>query len=202
MAFAIPAGLSTLLTIGGTIAGIAGAVVSTSATISANNYQKEVARRNAELMNKNAERAGDAAQQAQIQQDQATAALLGEQIAAQSASGLKLGGRSQMLTRKSARELGRLDALTIRNEGDVNVFNYRMMAQDETDKIKFLSQANNYALLGGFLDAASIGLKGVQSLGTQGTTGLFGNQKKPFSANSYVRKNSGGFGSGGLKFAR
>lgn len=202
MAFAIPAGLSTLLTIGATVAGIAGAVVSTSATIAANNYQAEVAKRNADLMNKNAERAGAAAQQAQIQQDQATAALLGEQIAAQSASGLKLGGRSQMLTRKSARELGRLDAMTIRNEGDVNVFNYRMMAQDETEKIKFLNQASGYALLGGFLDAASVGLTGLKGLGSQGTTGLFGQTKKPFSADAFVRKSSAGANSGGLKFAR
>lgn len=198
MAFAIPAGLSTLLTIAGIGVGIAGAVASTSATISANNYQKQVAARQAEIMNTNAERAGQAAQQAQIQQDQQTAALLGEQLATQSASGLKIGGKSQMLTRKSARELGRLDALTVRDAGDVEVFNYRMLAQDEADKIKYLNQANGTALLTGFLDAASVGLTGLKNLSAPGS--LLGSTK--IIKNTSLLK-TGSFGSGGgLKFAR
>lgn len=195
MAFAIPAGLSTLLTVAGIGVGLAGAVASTSATIQANNYQKEVARRQAVIMNANAERAGQAAQQAQIQQDQQTAALLGEQLAAQSASGLKVGGKSQMLTRKSARQLGRLDALTVRDAGDVEVFNYRMLAQDETEKIKYLNQANGTALLTGFLDAASVGLTGFKNLSSHSS--LLGQTK-----NTSLIK-IGSFGaSGGLKFAR
>lgn len=159
MAFAAPA-----LAVIGTVAAIGGAVVSTAATIQANNYQAQVAKRNAELMNANAERAVQRSQQEQLQKDQETRALLGEQIAAQSASGLKLGGRSQILTRKSARMLGRLDALNIRTAGDTEAFNYRMMAQDEYDKIKFLGQSNNFALASGFLNAISAGATGFSNL--------------------------------------
>jgi hypothetical protein len=142
---------------------LAGVAASTSATISANNYQAQVAQRNADLMNENARRAIDVAQQEQIQQDQKTRGLLGEQVAAQSASGLKLGGRSYMLTRKSARQLGRLDALNIRQDGDITAFNYRMAAQDNLDQITQLKSANKTALLSGFLDAASVGLTGLKS---------------------------------------
>ena len=181
MAFAIPAGISTFLTIAGTAAAVGGAIISTSAALQANKYQQQVASRQAAQMEENARRAGFAAQVQQEDQDRAARALIGEQIAAQSASGLKLGGKSQMLTRKSARELSRLDALNIRQAGDVEVYNYRMMAQDKFDELKFLKQQSGSILLSGFLDAASAGISGVSKLPgvTQGLAsgGLLGARK-------------------------
>lgn len=144
MAFAaIPAGLSTLLTIASVGVGIAGVVASTSATIQANNYQAQIAERNRQLMEINAQRAVERASLAQQQQDEQTKALLGQQIAAQSASGLSLYGGSAMLTRKSARELGRMDAIRVKEAGDIEAFNYRMAAADALDQIKFYQSANS-----------------------------------------------------------
>lgn len=167
-----------------------GAVVNTAATISANNYQKKVAEKNRQLMLENAKRAEQQAQADQLAKDWENRALLGEQIAAQSASGLKLGGRSQLLTRKSARELGRLDALNIRYAGDVEAWNYKQLADGETDKIKQLSSANNFALLSGFLDVASAGIGGLANKSTQSIFGATKSNlgtKTPFANGAQVR---------------
>lgn len=158
MAFAAP-----LLPLISTVVGVAGVATSVMSQLSANAYQKQVAQKSAAVAEVNASRATQAAQAAQMQQDQETRALLGEQLAAQSASGLKLGGRSQMLTRKSARILGRMDAVAIREAGDVEAWNYRQIAAENYDKVKFLQQSSNFALFGGFLDAATVGIAGVKA---------------------------------------
>lgn len=200
MAFAaIPAGLSTLLTIAGTAAAVGGAIISTSAQLQANKYQQEVAARNAALMEENAQRAGFAAQVAQQDQDRAARALIGEQIAAQSASGLKLGGKSQMLTRKSARELARLDALNIRQAGDIEVYNYQQMAQDKYEELKYLKNQSGSILLSGFLDVASAGITGLSKLPESQLNGLFGARK---TVNYTSKIGTGPWGSTGLRFAR
>lgn len=168
--------------------GVAGAAVSAAATISANNYQKKVAERNRQLALENAKRAETQAQADQLSQDMKTRELLGQQIAAQSASGLKLGGRSQMLTRKAARELGRMDALNIRREGDVARWNYEQIANDETEKIKQFNSANGFALLSGFLDAAGAGISGLSNKSTLSLLGgsrLAG--KTPFANGASIR---------------
>lgn len=195
MAFAaIPAGLSTLLTIASIGVGIAGVAASTSAAMQANNYQQQVLERNRLLMEENAQRAIHASQQAQIQQDDQTRALLGEQLATQSASGLKLGGRSQVLTRKSARMLGRLDAETIRQAGEIEAYNFRQAAEDAATEGKFLKQQQGSILLSGFLDAASVGLTGLRSAPTQ-LSSLMGGRK------SSIASTTGGYKSN-LRFAR
>jgi hypothetical protein len=168
--------------------GVASAAVGAAATISANNYQKQVAQRNKALALENARRAETQAQADQLAQDMKTRELLGQQIATQSASGLKLGGRSQMLTRKAARELGRMDALNVRREGDVTRWNYEQIANDEASKIKQYNSANGFALLSGFLDAAGAGVSGLSSKSTQSLLGgskLAG--KTPFAQGASIR---------------
>lgn len=193
MAFAaIPAGLSTLLTIASVGVGIAGVVASTSATIQANNYQAQIAERNRQLMEINAQRAVERASLAQQQQDEQTKALLGQQIAAQSASGLSLYGGSAMLTRKSARELGRMDAIRVKEAGDIEAFNYRMAAADALDQIKFYQSANSSALLSGFLDAASVGITGLRNMPPTSLSSLLGGRKVSATGSA-----TGGLGVGG-----
>lgn len=200
MALAIPAGLSTLLTLAGTAAAIGGTIISTTSALQANAYQQQVLARQAAQLEENAQRATYASQVNQQQQDMQTRALLGEQIAAQSASGLKLGGKSQMLTRKSARELGRLDALNIRQAGDVEAYNFRMIAQDKYDELKFTKGQVGSILLSGFLDAASAGITGLRGLPTSEVGSLLGARKA--TANYTSKIGTGPWGSTGLKFAR
>jgi hypothetical protein len=200
MAFA--AGIAPILQVIGTVAAVGSAVVGTAATISANNYQAQIAKRNAELMEINAQRAVQRSQTEQLAQDQQTRALLGEQLAAQSASGLKLGGKSQMLTRKSARMLGRLDAINVRDQGNVEAFNYRMMAADEMDKIKFLNQSSGFALLSGFLDAAGSGASGLANLKPGTLQSVFGGTKPKTSAlGSSLFVSKTGYNTGALKLS-
>lgn len=158
MAFA-PAAFAALPTILGVIStgvAIAGVVASTSAATQRANFEAQVAERNRAVMEDNATRAQYNAQVQQAESDRIARGLIGEQIAAQSASGLKLGGRSQMLTRKSAKELARLDALNIRQAGDVEAHNYRIGAEDAALAAGFARQTASNALTEGFLTGAGV----------------------------------------------
>lgn len=152
MAFApVALTIPTLLTGISTAVGVVGAIMSASASAQAAQYQAAIYQRQEEVNKINAARAIETAQQQQLEQDQQTRAFLGEQLAAQSASGLRIGGGSAMLTRKSARELGRLDALNIRQAGEVEAYNWKVGAADAAASASFAKmQANNSLLEGAF----------------------------------------------------
>lgn len=156
---AVGLGLSAI----GTAIGVFGAIQSANATAQSQMYQSQVAERQRQINLMNAQRAADRAKQEQVQTDDQTRALLGEQIAAQSASGLKLGGRSQMLTRKSARQLGRLDALNVIHAGQIEAYNYRVAAEDSAGEARFLRQSASNSALTGWLDAGSTLIGGIRS---------------------------------------
>lgn len=99
-AAALGGSLATALSVGGAaLTGVMG--------MQQSNYQAKVLRNNAEVEKQNAGRASDAAQMEQIRSDHEYAALLGEQMAAQSASGLDVFGRSQLKVRDQTRQVGR-----------------------------------------------------------------------------------------------
>lgn len=118
-------------------------------------YQAKVAQANADIAAENAKRAIERAQIEQIDQDTETLAMLGEQEAAQSASGISITGRSAVRTRATARRLGRRDALNVRQAGEIEAYNYL------TDEMNFKAQAKGSQLsawssmVGGVLGAAS-----------------------------------------------
>jgi hypothetical protein len=172
MAFApaVIAALPTILTVASTAIGVVGVLSSASANAQAMNYQAMVAERQEEINKQNADRAIATSQQQQAEQDDQTRALLGEQIAAQSASGLRLGGGSAMLTRKSARELGRLDALNIRQAGEVEAYNWKVGAQDAALAAGFSKMQANNSLTEGFLTGAGTLIGGMSKLNFPKTT--------------------------------
>lgn len=157
--------LLTLLSVG---VGVAGVVVQTSAAVQAANYQAEIAKRNSIIQEENAKRAIDRSQQEQIDQDRKTAFFLGQQVATQSASGLKLGGKSFMLTRKSSRELGRMDALNVRQAGDLEAYNFRVMSEDSAAAAQFARQQASSSLLEGAFGVGSSLIGGAGKLYDQG----------------------------------
>lgn len=155
MAFApVALTIPTILTGVSTAVGVVGAIMSANAAAQSANYQAAIAERQAEVNRINAARAIETSQQQQLEQDQQTRAFLGEQIAAQSASGLRIGGGSAMLTRKSARELGRLDALNIRQAGEVEAYNWKVGAEDAAASAGFAKMQANNSLLEGFMTGA------------------------------------------------
>lgn len=185
MAFA-PAAFAALPTILGVIStgvAIAGVVASTSAATQQANFQAMIADRNKAVMEDNAVRAQYASQVQQEESDRVARGLIGEQIAAQSASGLKIGGRSAMLTRKSAKQLARMDALNIRQAGDIEAHNYRIGAEDAALQAGFARQTASNALAEGFLTGVGTLVGGASNflstskLGT--TTSIFGGRKTP-----------------------
>lgn len=162
-----PAALAALAIVG-TVASVAGIAVQTSAAVNAANYQAQVAERNKAIQLDNANRAIARSQQEQEDQDRKNAFLYGQQTAVQAASGLKLGGRSFLLTRKSARELGRLDSLNVRQAGELEAYNYKVLSEDSAAAAGFARSQANSSLLEGFLSAGSSIIGGAGKVSTLG----------------------------------
>lgn len=148
-------GLGTAVSAFGSIAsGIAGA--------NAAKYQAQVAEFNAKIATDNARMARERSQEQQMEQDMLTMGQLGEQEAIQSATGL--GGRSQMLTRKAAIQLGRQDALRVIKSGEMDAWNFENQASAARAEASAASARASSSMLGGFLGAASSLVSGASAL--------------------------------------
>lgn len=118
-------------------------------------YQAEVAKMNEDIAKDNARRAEERADiEAEDFSRFETTGLLGEQEAAQSASGLTLTGKSAIRTRATARALGRRDALNIVQGGKIEGYNYRTQAANFRAEADAAKMSGTASLLGGFLGAA------------------------------------------------
>lgn len=150
--------MAALAAIGSIISGVMGMAQAS--------YQAKVANMNAEIAKDNAKRAIERTQVEAKDQDALTKEMIGEQIAAQSASGLSLTGGSAMRTRASARRLGRRDTLNVHQAGELEAYQYK------TDAMNFKAQAAAHKmggisnLLGSFFQAGSSLIGGAQSSGS------------------------------------
>lgn len=142
----------TMAAIATTLA-VGSAVVEGISGFQAGRYRAAVAGANQKTAEENARRAIDRAQVEQQEQDVLTLATLGEQEAVQSASGLSLGSKSFMLTRKRAKNLGRLDALNVRQAGEVEAYNYRTEAMNFAAENQAARSDAAGALVGGLFKA-------------------------------------------------
>lgn len=136
-------------------------------------YQSEVAKNNAAVAKQNAimasARAGIQAQENDLQ----TKALLGEQVAAQAASGVSLSGRSQFLTRQTARLLGRRDTENILAAGSAERSNFLTQARQFKAESKMANVSKWLGAAGGVLDAAT-GAASAKMAGAKLPTSLVG----------------------------
>lgn len=132
-----------------------GMIQSGNAQAQAASYQAQVADHNAKIADDNARRAIERSQIAQQNQDQLTRAQLGTQEALQGASGLSMGGGSQILTRKSAAQLGRLDALNVRQEGEIERYNFQTQAENQRSEAGLSRMRGENAKTAGYLGAFS-----------------------------------------------
>lgn len=156
-ALAIPfltstAGVSAALT--GVGAGVAGL-----SAIESGNYQAAVAKNNAAIATENAGRASEAAQRQLMRSDQDYRALLGEQLAAQGASGFDILGRSQSEARALTERTGRLAAMDITQQGDTAA------RQSLQEAANFRGQGKQ-AQLQGYVSGVSDLLQGASDVGT------------------------------------
>lgn len=144
-------GLSAALT-----AGSAG--LSAISSIQAGNYQAAVAKNNARIAEENAAKTSEAAQRTAMRSDQDYAALLGEQLAAQGASGLDILGRSQEAARALTGRTGRQAAMDITLEGAAGA---RRSLQEAAN---FRAEGRQAALQG-YVSGAGALLKGASDVG-------------------------------------
>lgn len=154
MAFAAPLIplIPTLLTAGSAAIGAVSAVQS-------GNYQAAVAKNNARIAEENAAQQSEAAQREAMRSDQDYRALLGEQLAAQGASGLDILGRSQIGARKLTKQVGRRAAMDIIDEGEAGA---RRSLQEAAN---FRSEGKQ-AKLQGYLTGGARLLQGASDVGT------------------------------------
>lgn len=148
----------------GSFLSAAGTVASGVSALAAGNYQKQVADMNASIAKQNAARAEERGQIVQQETDNRTAAFIGQQEAAQSASGISLGSRSAIATRRTARQLGRLDALNVRQGADVEAYNYQVDAVNQKAQGQMAQNAGVGTLIGSFFKAGGSLVGGSNSV--------------------------------------
>lgn len=151
-------GLSTL----GTALSVGSSIFGGIAQNNASKYQAAIAENNATIARDNAYKASQTAQEQQIQSDNEVAALIGQQEATQSASGLSTTGRSQMLTRRAAARIGRSDAQNIINAGRTESGNFLQQEADFRGEAAQARATGKTAMIGGLLNAGASFVGGAQ----------------------------------------
>ena len=126
-------------------------------SIQQGNYQAAVGRNNARIAEENAARISEAAQGEALRSDQDYRALLGEQLAAQGASGFDVLGRSQVAARELTNRTGRRAAVDITDEGRAGA---RRSLQEAAN---FRGEARQ-AKLQGYISAAGQLAQGANSM--------------------------------------
>jgi hypothetical protein len=163
MAFAPALGaISSVASIGGTIAGGMGQQQQSGATAAEANYRAQVARNNQIIAEQNARYATQAGRTNAQAQDFATRAALGQATAAQGASGIDVASGSPTEVRSSIQQLGRLKTLDEIQKADLEAYGYKQKASDfgaeaglQTYKAQSAQAAKGPALFGTILGGAS-----------------------------------------------
>lgn len=131
------------------------------------NYQRQVARNNEVIAKQNANRASDAAQIEQMRSDREYASTLGQQLAAQSASGLDVLGVSQLGVRKQTARVGLEAAQDIRRKGESTTAGYFNQAAGYAGDANAAKSSGISSLIG----------SGFKAAGALYDGGLFGKAK-------------------------
>lgn len=152
------------------VLGVVGSLVSTVGAISQASYQAAVARNNAEIARQNAGLAAERTQEQAKSNDEKTAALIGEQLAVQSASGLDSSKGSTLRVRQSTNRLGRQDTLNIRKQGSYDIQNYLQQAANFDAEAGAASTNTALAGLSGAVDVASGLMKSPSLISSASTT--------------------------------
>jgi prolyl-tRNA editing enzyme YbaK/EbsC (Cys-tRNA(Pro) deacylase) len=162
--------IPTALAVGSLAVGTIGAGVSAYGSIEAGeansaaaNYQSQVSANNAIIAQQNAQYA-TAAGEAQVTQSQLkTAAVVGAIKTNQAASGLDVNSGSNVDVQSSAKELGELDALTIRNAAAKQAYGYQVGAYSDVASSQLQSAQSQQALTAGMYGAGTSILGGAAS---------------------------------------
>lgn len=161
---AILATIGTVASVASVGLNVVGSIVGAAGKMDAAQQAADTAAKNKKIAEENAQRTLVIAQENQFDVDQETAALLGEQEAIQAGSGLSLDSGSFIQTRASARQLGRIDALNVREAGVIQAEAYRNEGDAYAAEVVAARKAKGNALLGGFLGVGTSLVGGAQQL--------------------------------------
>lgn len=138
-------------------------LVSGIAGFTTSQYQSMVAKNNAKIAEENARRAVDEGQQEKIDNDFEIRALLGEQTAVQSGSGLALSSRSAQAVRRSTRLIGEQEGQRIMDKTMQEAKNFKQQAADFKAESRAHKVTGAFDLAGGVLGAAASVAGGVSN---------------------------------------
>ena len=145
--------LTTMLMLGSTLLGAAGAVQQGKAAQQSANYNAKVADMNAKISERQARDAVERGQMEEQQQRMKTAQILGQQRAAMAANGVDLTFGSPLDTLVDTATMGELDALTIRANTYREERDIRQQGNNQTAQASALRAEGANARKTGFMDA-------------------------------------------------
>lgn len=143
-----------------------GAYAQGDAASKAASYNASIENMNAALSSQNTVIAEQAGQAQTGMQGQKTRATVGSIAASQAASGIEVGSGSALDVRFSARELGELDALTIRSNAAREAYGYRNQAVSHESQGTLSGFEAKNARIAGEVNAAATLLGGASSAGS------------------------------------
>lgn len=135
--------------------GAIGAAISGIATVVGTVLQVQTMMMNASIEEENAKRSIERAVVEQQESDLQARGMLGEQLVAQAASGVDTGGVSARATRLAAREAARMDALNIRQAGELEAYNHKAAAASLKMQAGVTAVEGISGALGSFLNMGS-----------------------------------------------
>ncbi len=148
-----------------TVAQVAAAQQQAEAQAASLRYQAQVAKNNQDIANQLADRASKAGESQVAQKRLQTAAVVGNQLASQAASGLDVNQGSAVDVRSSAAEMGELDALTIRSNAEMTSYGYKTQGLNFGAQAQVNEMGAQNALTAGNLNSFSSLAGGASSIG-------------------------------------
>lgn len=156
-----------VLSLGGSLlsagVGAIGSLQQAQATAASQRYQAQVATNNQIIMDQNARYATQAGQAKAQTEDFKTAAVIGQEEAAQGASGIDLTTGSPRAVVEGTRQMGRLSALNIANNAQLQAYGYKSQATSFSAQSRLDTATAGQAQAAGFLGVGTSLLGGASS---------------------------------------
>lgn len=128
-------------------------------------YQSQVAANNAKIAQQDATLDIQAGEVAAVNRGLKTRAMVGQQKAAQGASGIDVNSGSAVDVRAGTEELGMLDALTIRSDASKRAYARQVQAASDTAQSQLLQAESENDITQGWLSGAGTLLSSASSVG-------------------------------------
>lgn len=176
---------SSALMVGSSITQAFGSIQAAKANASAASYNSSIAQNNSEIATQNAEWATQEGDQAAMKSGLQTRAQIAGLEANQGASGVEVGTGSFKDVVSSAREVGMLDALTIRSEAARRAYGYKTEAVSDTAQSQLYKDQAKYGGTAGAINTGTTVLSGAaKAYEMGGNYSNYLNNKSTFSGGS------------------